>query len=451
MRTAVLLSALAFTGLASAQIVTSGFENWTGTVPDGWEGSKTNITLTSVTQVSDNTHGGAYAVGLENTAAGHKRFTTTAVTVTSGSTYQVSYWVRGTGEIRSGLFDGRPTASGYADYSDYAVVASPGVWMQVTQTVAAAYDTTGAQFILSLRNTVGPENLVVDDVNISEGGAVESASIYDIQYTTDASGDSPYVGQTILTGGIVTAVLPDAGFFVQSGSGPWTGVYVYDTDDAVDMGDSLTFSASVSEYFNNTELSGVSGLTVVSSGNTMPAALVVETGEVALEPLESVLLQVVSASCTEAPGGANFGKYKLDDGSGFAIIGKAIYTTTPEPAVGNILTVTGVNYYSFAEYDIEPRMAADIDFTTSIAEAGVLSGVSFGPNPATDLLEINLGRAAGSNVTYTIADLQGRTVQSGLMNGQRTVLNVGSMAEGLYHLTLRSNALVKTFAVQVAH
>ena len=451
MRTAVLLSALALTGLASAQVVTSGFENWTGGSPDGWMGSKSNIPAASVTMVTDNPHSGTAAVGLANTASGHKRFSTTAVTVVSGTTYQVSYWARGSGAIRSGLYDGRSTSSGYADYSAYDSISSPTVWVHVTQTVAAAHDTTGAQFILSLHNTAAPDNLVIDDVNITEGAAVDSVSIYGIQYTTDASGDSPYNGQTVITGGIVTAVLPAGGFFVQSGSGPWTGVYVYDTADSVAMGDSLTFSAAVSEYYNNTELSGVSGLTVVSSGNTMPAALDVTTGEVALEPLESVLVRVVAAPCTEAPSGANFGKYKLDDGSGYAVIGKVIYTTSPEPAVGDILTVTGVNYYSFSEYDIEPRMASDVDFTTGIADAGLLSGVSFGPNPATDLLQINLGQAAGSNVTYTMADLQGRTVRSGVMNNQLTTLNVSSIAEGLYHLTLRSNALVKTFAVQVAH
>lgn len=451
MRTAVLLSALALTGMASAQVFTSGFENWTGGTPDGWMGSKSNIPAGSVTMVTDNPHSGNSAVGLANTAAGHKRFSTTAVTVTSGTTYQVSYWARGSGSIRSGLYDGRSSSSGYADYSPYDSISSPTVWVQVTQTVAAAHDTTGAQFILSLHNTAGADNLVIDDVNIIEGGAVDSVSIYNIQYTTAASGDSPYNGQTVMTGGIVTGVLPAAGFFVQSGSGPWTGVYVYDTDDSVAMGDSLTFTAAVSEYFNNTELSGVSGLTVVSSGNAMPAALDVLTGEVALEPLESVLVRVVAAPCTEAPSGANFGKYKLDDGSGFVVIGKVIYTTSPQPAVGDVLTVTGVNYYAFSEYNIEPRMASDVDFTTGIPDAGVLSGITFGPNPTTDLLNIDLGQAAGSDLTYTIADLQGRTVQTGLLNDQRSVLNVASMANGVYHLTLRSSALVKTFAVQVAH
>ncbi|MEO8733418.1 MAG: carbohydrate binding domain-containing protein, partial [Flavobacteriales bacterium] len=352
MRTAVFLSTLVIAGMSSAQVFTNGFEDWTGTVPNGWEGSKTNLALSQVTQVTDNPHGGSYALRLVNQETSHKRFSTTDVTVISGTTYEVSYWARGTGEIRSGLFDGRPTNSGYSDYSDFATISSSDVWVYVTQDVAAAYDTTGGEFILSMRNTTDPENLVIDDVNITAVGA--EVSIYDIQYTNDASGDSPYAGQTVNTGGIVTAIIPTVGFFIQSGSGHWTGVYVSDADDAVAMGDSLTLTATVSENSSNTELSGVSGLIVVSSGNTMPAAADVLSGEVAHEQFESVLVRIVGTPCTEAPSGANLGKYKLDDGSGFAVIDKMIYITSPAPSVGDVLTVTGVDYFASNEFDIEP-------------------------------------------------------------------------------------------------
>ena len=58
--------------------------------------------------------------------------------------------MRGNGNIRVGLFDGRPGgSSGYAGYSPYTVVASPDAWTQVTQSITAAYDTTGGEFILS--------------------------------------------------------------------------------------------------------------------------------------------------------------------------------------------------------------------------------------------------------------------------------------------------------------
>lgn len=450
MRTAVLLSTLAVAGMASAQVFQSGLENWTGTTPDGWMGSKSSIAPDSVTQVADNVHGGTYAVGLANATTSHKRFTTQPLAVVDGQSYEVSFWVRGAGDIRVGLYDGRPGgSSGYATYSAYTAATSD--WVQVTQTVVAANDTTAAEFILSVRNTLSPGNLVVDDVNITEAGAPEVVSIYTIQYTTDASGDSPYAGQTVSTGGIVTGDLPGAndGYFIQSGTGPWTGIYVYDADHAPAIGDSVTFTAAVSEYFGITELSGISNFTTVSSGNST-TPFDVATGDVSLEPLESVLVRVLNAACTVAPSGATFGKYNVDDGTGECVIGKVIYTTTPDPVVGETYNITGVNQYDFGEYNIQPRMSSDVEFASGIAGAGVLASVTFGPNPATELVNVNLGQAAGSNVDYTLSDMQGRAVQTGVFSGSQGRIHVGDVATGLYHLTLRSTALVKTFALQVA-
>lgn len=451
MRTALLLSSLAIAGLSSAQVFQSGFENWADSLPVGWMGSKTNIAHSAVTQVSDNVHGGQFAVRLANTSSTHKRFSTQPMPVADGHSYQVSFWVRGAGDVRVGLFDGRPgTSSGYAPYSPYATAS--GTWVQVIQTVVAANDTTAGEFIISVRNTVAPEHVVIDDVNITEGGELTPTSIYAIQYTTDPSGNSPLNGQVVLTGGIVTADLPAAtdGYFIQSGSGPWTGIYVFDVDHAPAIGDSITFTASVTEYFGLTELSGISGYTVVNSGNTV-VPFTVATGDVSLEPLESVLVRVQNATCTEAPGGANFGKYKVNDGSGDAVIGKVIYTTTPAPLVGNVYNITGVNYYAFSEYNIEPRMESDVEFSSGVAAKGELSSVAVGPNPASDLLTINLGEAAGKNLTYTLTDMQGRTVQGGLLTTGTTQLKVNGMPAGLYHLTLRSPEGMKIFAVQVAH
>lgn len=450
MRTAVLLSSFAIAGMASAQIFQSGFENWTGATPDGWMGSKSSIAATSVTQVTDNVHGGTYAVRLENTTSSHKRFSTQPLAVANGQNYSVTFWVRGAGDVRVGLYDGRPGgSSGYATYTPYTAATS--TWQQVTVSIAAAHDTTEGEFILSVRNTVAPEHIVIDDVTISTAAPLTPISIYEVQYTTDPSGDSPYNGQTVMTGGIVSAILAGSGYFLQSGSGLWNGIYVYDQDNTPAMGDSVTFTASVSEYYNLTELSGVSAYAVVSSGNTIPAAYDVATGDVSLEPLESVLVRVMNAACTEVPSGATFGKYKVDDGSGDATIGKVIYTTTPDPVLGTSYNITGVNYYSFSEYNIEPRMASDVEFSSGIADAGVLNTISFGPNPATNLLQVNLGQAAGSKVIYTLTDIQGRMVQTGSFNGSNAQINLGNMAAGTYHLTCRSNDLVKTFAVQVSH
>ena len=67
-------------------------------------------------------------------------------------------------------------------------------------------------------------------------------SIYDIQYTTDPDGDSPYEGQEVTTQGIVTAFFYDGGnryTFIQDGTGPWSGLLLYKPDGYVNVGDLL--------------------------------------------------------------------------------------------------------------------------------------------------------------------------------------------------------------------
>lgn len=451
MRTTLIMAACAFGGSAGAQVFTSGFEAWTGSTPDGWMGSKSSIAASAVAQVGENPHGGSYAVSLENATTDHKRFTTTPLEVDSGASYEISYWVRGNGEIRSGLYDGRASGSGYATYTSYAVIASPDTWTQVTQVVTAGNDTTGAEFILSVRNTAPPAQLVVDDVNINLA-TVPATSIHDIQNTTDPEGDSPLVGQVVQTGGIVTADLPDAGdgYFVQSGTGPWSGIYVYDLDHAPAIGDSVTFTANVSEFSGTTELTGVTNFTVVSSGNAV-VPFDVATGDVALEPMESVLLRVVNASCTVAPSGATFGKYNVDDGTGECIIGKLIYTTVPDPTVGAVYTITGVNFYDFGEFNIQPRMTTDVELITGIAEANGFGNATVGPNPASEQLTIRWAEAEGRKVEYALNDAQGRLVRSGHSVSGQLQIALAAMPAGMYHVVLHAAGARKVIPVQVTH
>jgi len=202
-----------FGGAMNAQVFTSGVEAWTDSLPDDFVGSKTNIALSDIGQVDANPHSGTYAVRLENTTTSHKRFTTQTVTVVEGETYDITFWVRGEGDIRVGLYDGRPgTSSGYSPYNPQNYVAISGnTWQELTLSVVAGNDTTGAEFIFSVRSTVAPEHLVIDDVNIETGAAQGDTPIYDIQFTTAPDGASPMENQSVSTSGIVTVIFPVGG------------------------------------------------------------------------------------------------------------------------------------------------------------------------------------------------------------------------------------------------
>ena len=156
-----------------AQINTNGgFESWAGTSPDGWYGNKSNIGTANVVKMTTGAHTGNNACQLINTSSSHKRFTTQTVHVDNGIQYAISFWVKGTGDIRVAMFDDRATGSGYSSYSAWFSVNGT-TYQQFVDTLQAANTTNVAEFILSVRNTDDDgDNLIVDDVVIT---AVTSA------------------------------------------------------------------------------------------------------------------------------------------------------------------------------------------------------------------------------------------------------------------------------------
>ena len=157
-----------FTAMGFAQINTNGgFESWTGTSPDGWYGSKSNIGTANVVQVTSGAHSGDYACQLINTATGHKRFSTQALHVDNSTQYVISFWVKGKGDVRVALFDNRETGSGYSTYSAYHNINSTS-YQLCTDTIEAANTTDNGEFILSVKSTnADDDHLIVDDVTIT--------------------------------------------------------------------------------------------------------------------------------------------------------------------------------------------------------------------------------------------------------------------------------------------
>ncbi|HKJ17920.1 MAG TPA: lamin tail domain-containing protein [Xanthomonadales bacterium] len=110
-------------------------------------------------------------------------------------------------------------------------------------------------------------------------GCPVTAAIFEIQ---GAGSTSPFVGNLVTTlGNTVTAVGPE-GFFMQSpdasaDADPNTseGIYVFtDTAPAVAVGDNVDVTGEVVEFFDFTQFGASSVVTVVSSGNPLPTAVV---------------------------------------------------------------------------------------------------------------------------------------------------------------------------------
>lgn len=425
----LLVMSFLLVGLQSfSQVLTSDFETWTSGKPTGWGGAKTNAAATTeYKEYTTNAHGGLKAVQLLNTTTSHKRFTTTALTVSANTTYTISFWARGGGEIRTGLFDGRPgSSSGYADYNPYIVVNSTS-WTQYTQSIMAATDTAIAEFILSFRSTNATnDHLQVDDVLITTGTTtIDTVTIYTIQYTTDASGNSPYAEQMVHTAGIVTG-FNAAGYFIQSGSGPWNGIYVYD-GSAVAVGDSVSLTGKVKEYYNFTELTSVTGFVKHASGLALPAPAFISIPAVKTEAYEGVLVTVANVKCAKT--NAGYGMWAVSVGTDTAKVDTFLYKYNP--TLNAMYDITAIINYSFSEYRLSPRSAADIQAASGINDINSDTRIRLFPNPAQDILTID---ADGKINQINIYNTQGQLVLSS--ENQSRSIDVSLLPAGIYILNV---------------
>ncbi|MBS3740925.1 MAG: hypothetical protein KGY74_02260, partial [Candidatus Cloacimonetes bacterium] len=180
---------------------------------------------------------------------------------------------------------------------------------------------------------------------------VDITTIYDIQYTTDPSGDSPYLGDVVTTTGIVTATDGNGTHFIQSGSGPWNGLYIHDYSHDYEVGHQVLIMGEVDEYYNKTELKDVSDLDTLATGVDIPPASEISTNEVNQEEYEGVLVSVSNATCVSDTN--TYGEWEVDDGSGVCMIDDVFYHFDPE--VDGTYYVTGPVDYSYGSFEILPR------------------------------------------------------------------------------------------------
>lgn len=181
-------------------------------------------------------------------------------------------------------------------------------------------------------------------------------TIAEIQETLDPSGDSPLVGDLVITSGIVTGSYY-SGFWIQDGSGAWNGIFVRTSEDpTVAIGDDVTVSATVQENYGLTRLNSVTDITVNSSANPLPAPVLLATGDAGVEEYESVLISVAGAVCTDNDLGN--GEWMVNDGSGDYMVDDQMYDAMPQTFT--TYDLTGVSTYSFNNFKLLPRDANDV-------------------------------------------------------------------------------------------
>ena len=281
----------------------------------------------------------------------------------------------------------------------------------------------------------------IDNIKITEGSAppppppgIDSVSIYDIQFNNNTNGASNYEGSQVYTGGIVTAVRDDSSFYLTSGSGAWSGVYVYSNDYLLSVGDSVVLDAEVDEYYELTELKNVTNLQVISSGNIFSPSFC-NTAAADSEDFEGCFVEVSNAICNND--NAGFGEWIVNDGSGDLIIDDLLFAFTP--ILNQIYTVSGVVTFSYGAFKLLPRNGSDVAGFISVNET-TENGFSMYPNP---LNQSNLNINLQNNSDIRLFSLSGQLIKTYQLKSGNNILNLDFLKKGLYMIKCNS----KTYTI----
>lgn len=199
------------------------------------------------------------------------------------------------------------------------------------------------------------------------------------------------VGAVVTTKGLVTngAELGVIRYF-QDNSG---GIAMYDANyaSAVNRGDSILITGTLVDYNGLLEISSVSSLQVLNSGNPIPDPLITSIPDIG-EQTEGELVRINQVSFTNA-GGTFSGNTTYQINAGGQSIN--VYIRTGSPLVGTvipggIIDLVGISSQFILSYQLLPRDANDfisgpgINITSAVTQTG-LSNIGFTLNWTTDL------------------------------------------------------------------
>jgi len=298
-----------------------------------------------------------------------------------------------------------------------------------------------------------------------------SVSIYDIQFTDDA-GDgtypSTYAGQVVTTTGIVTATnfdgYKDNIYISMPSSGAWTGLYLYNCGDTTLVaGDEIEVTGEIVEYWGLTELKEATSVTILSSGNEVPAPVQILTAEAAAgEAYEGVYVEVNNIVVTQSE--SEYGEWYATDASALPckFDDEFFYLDSVDPPIvitagQNWAIVRGIMTYSYSEYTINPVSPDDFISEVSSPSTEVVAIATLDgnyPNPFNPSTTVKYSMEESANVSIDIYNIKGKKVKT-LVNdiqsaGSHTEVWNGSndkgetVGSGIYFMKMRAGNVEST-------
>ena len=202
-----------------------------------------------------------------------------------------------------------------------------------------------------------PKSTDEDENDENENEETGYATIADIQSGAIAEGETVTIQNAVVTTSISS---DEEGFFIQDeGGGEWSGIYVFVGQAGGGIvpliGDKLTITGSVSEFYDSTQLvvSSVESMTV--TGETDPVASVLTAAPEDWEVYEGCLVELADQTVTSDVN--SYGEADLSIG----IPMDDLFFRFETCYDAEYSSVTGVITYSFEEYKLNPRTQADLD------------------------------------------------------------------------------------------
>lgn len=326
-------------------------------------------------------------------------------------------------------------------------------------------------------------------------------TIRDVQYSPFGSGFNAFSGYKVTLTGVVTADTSDIPgtdntylelqrIFMQDGSAPWSGIWVYGIKTlqvkvgndtvAVKRGDKITVSGMIIEDYNLTRLDSISSITITSSNNPVPDPVELLTSDIAVKPngtvdaekYEGMLVRYKNVTVLKDNADDNTAyndaemlvadqsgvgtRVKLGDGAGTYHNGwnTAVGTRPNWTKISKgdkFSSITGVLLYTGGNYKIVPRKNDDYQGYTTGVETVNNQPKRFGlqqnyPNPFNPSTTIEYSIPKEGMVTLKIFNLMGqevKTLVNQFQNGgtYKASFDASGMPSGIYFYQLNSGSL----------
>ncbi len=226
-------------------------------------------------------------------------------------------------------------------------------------------------------------------LTLAVGIMANPLTCYDIQFTDNPNGRSPYENQIVDVRAIVTAVKPNNFYYLgDPEGGSWSGLYVYhrDSSNLLTVGDDVIITGKVIEFnyqnqwtYTLTQMTDISNVELLSSGNPLPPPAVLSTAElprnnVISEQWEGVFVAFYNVQIKSAVD--SFGQFNIADNSNVqAMVDDGFFSIPSQYQINvndNWYLIRGmVDYWgtSSAGWKINPRDRDDMVKEDNVASS----------------------------------------------------------------------------------